>query len=55
MAKQRLLRKPPIVEALIDIRFNVPETTKLADLRAVCEFFVAEFPSFEEGILEVQK
>jgi uncharacterized protein (TIGR04255 family) len=48
MAKQRLLRKPPIVEALIDIRFNVPETTKLADLRAVCEFFVAEFPSFEE-------
>jgi len=48
MAEQRLLRKPPIVEALIDIRFNVPETTKLTDLRAVCEFFAAEFPSFEE-------
>jgi hypothetical protein len=48
MAEQRLLRKPPIVEALIDIRFNVPETTKLTDLRAVCEFFAAEFSSFEE-------
>jgi uncharacterized protein (TIGR04255 family) len=48
MAEQRLLRKPPIVEAVIDIRFNVPETTKLTDLRAVCEFFAAELPSFEE-------
>jgi uncharacterized protein (TIGR04255 family) len=48
MAEQRLLRKPPIVEALIDIRFNVPETTKLTDLRAICEFFAAELPSFEE-------
>ena len=48
MAEQCLLRKPPIVEALIDIRFNVPVTTKLADLRAVCDFFAAEFPSFEE-------
>jgi uncharacterized protein (TIGR04255 family) len=48
MAEQRLLRNPPIVEALIDIRFNVPETTRLTDLRAVCDFFAAEFPCFEE-------
>jgi len=48
MAEQCLLRNPPIVEALIDIRFNVQETTKLSDLRAVCEFFAAEFPCFEE-------
>ena len=55
MAEQRLLRKPPIVEALIDIRFNVPETTKLTDLRAVCEFFAAEFSSFEERKMGAQK
>jgi uncharacterized protein (TIGR04255 family) len=48
MAEQCLLRNPPIVEALVDIRFNVQETTKLSDLRAVCEFFAAEFPCFEE-------
>lgn len=48
MADQCVLRKPPIVEALIDIRFNVPETTKLTNLRAVCDFFAAQFPSFEE-------
>jgi uncharacterized protein (TIGR04255 family) len=48
MAEQCLLRKPPIVEALIDIRFNVQETIRLTDLRAVCEFFAAEFPCFEE-------
>jgi uncharacterized protein (TIGR04255 family) len=55
MAEECLLRKPPIVEALIDIRFNVPETTKLTDLRAVCEFFAGEFPTFEERKMGIAK